>query len=74
MSPSSQLPLSQDAALVVALAGTAMPFSHSAQDQAERWLRTLRLHGQVGAAMQGLGISEAPLVAVAEALPAGSDT
>ena len=42
------IPLSQDAALVVALAGTAMPFAHSAEDEAERWLRALRLHGQVG--------------------------
>ena len=34
---------------MVALAGTAMPFAHSAEDEAERWLRALRLHGQVGA-------------------------
>jgi hypothetical protein len=54
-------PLSQDAALVVALAGTAMPFAHSAEDEAERWLRALRLHGQVGAALQSLGVGEAPL-------------
>jgi hypothetical protein len=57
-----QTPLSQDAALVVALAGTAMPFAHSAEDEAERWLRALRLHGQVGAALQGLGVGEAPLM------------
>ena len=49
------IPLSQDAALVVALAGTAMPFAHSAEDEAERWLRALRLHGQVGATLQALG-------------------
>jgi hypothetical protein len=55
-------PLSQDAALVVALAGTAMPFAHSAEDEAERWLRALRLHGQVGAALQALGVGEAPLM------------
>lgn len=60
------LPLSQDAALVAALAGTAMPFAHSAEDQAERWLRAIRLHGQVGAAMQALGIGEAPLMTRAE--------
>ncbi|HVH18099.1 MAG TPA: hypothetical protein VNF72_07355, partial [Myxococcota bacterium] len=41
------IPLSQDAALVVALAGTAIPFAHSAEDEAERWLRAMRLHGQV---------------------------
>jgi hypothetical protein len=56
------IPLSQDAALVVALAGTAMPFAHSAADEAERWLRALRLHGQVGSVLQALGVGEAPLV------------
>jgi hypothetical protein len=56
------IPLSQDAALVVALAGTAMPFAHSAEDEAERWLRALRLHGQVGATLQALGVGEAPLM------------
>jgi hypothetical protein len=48
--------------LVVALAGTAMPFAHSAADEAERWLRALRLHGQVGSVLQALGVGEAPLV------------
>jgi hypothetical protein len=56
------IPLSQDAALVVALAGTAMPFAHSAEDEAERWLRALRLHGQVGVALQALGVGESPLM------------
>ena len=54
-------PLSEDAALVTALAGTAMAFSQCAEDEAERWLRALRLHGQVGCALQGLGVGEAPL-------------
>jgi hypothetical protein len=58
----SNTPLSQDAALVVALAGTAIPFAHSAEDEAERWLRVLRLHGQVGIALQALGVGEAPLM------------
>jgi hypothetical protein len=57
----THIPLSQDAALVVALAGTAMPFAHSAEDEAERWLRALRLHGQVGATLQALGVGESPL-------------
>ena len=56
------IPLSQDAALVVALAGTAMPFAHSAEDEAERWLRAMRLHGQVGSILQALGVGEAPLM------------
>lgn len=59
-------PLSQDAALVVALAGTAMPFAHSAEDEAERWLRALRMHGQVGATLQKLGVGEAPLMTGSE--------
>jgi hypothetical protein len=60
------IPLSQDAALVVGLAGTAMPFAHSAADEAERWLRALRLHGQVGSVLQALGVGEAPLETEAE--------
>jgi len=64
-----KLPLSQDAALVAALAGTAMAFAHSEQDQAERWLRALRLHGHVGAALQALGVGEAPLMTRAEPAP-----
>ena len=63
---SPHIPLSQDAALVVALAGTAMAFSHSAEDEAERWLRALRLHGQVGNALQALGVGEAPLMTGSE--------
>ena len=72
MNAPNQLPLSQDAALVAALAGTAMPFSQSAADQAERWLRVLRLHGQVGAAMQALGVSEAPLMTGSDPMPESS--
>jgi hypothetical protein len=48
------------------LAGTAMPFARSAADEAERWLRALRLHGQVGSALQALGVGEAPLVTETE--------
>ena len=61
------IPLSQDAALVIALAGTAMPFAHSAEDEAERWLRALRLHGQVGSALQSLGVGESPLMTGSDA-------
>lgn len=55
-------PLSGDATLVAALAATAMPFAHTAEDQAESWLRTLRLHGTVGCALQDLGVREEPLI------------
>jgi hypothetical protein len=63
---SPHIPLSQDAALVVTLAGTAMAFSHSPEDQAERWLRAMRLHGQVGNTLQALGVGEAPLMTGSE--------
>jgi hypothetical protein len=61
VNPTEHIPLSEDAALVTALAGTAMAFSHCAEDEAERWLRALRLHGQVGSALQALGVGESPL-------------
>jgi hypothetical protein len=54
-------PVSQDAAIVLALASTAIPFATSVQDEAARWLRVLRLHGQVGVTLQALGVPEAPL-------------
>src|SRR3954451_24352355 len=53
--------LSQDAAIVLALAETAVPFACSIEDEAERWGRVLRLHGQAGRALQGLCGGEAPL-------------
>ena len=65
------IPLSQDAVLVAALAGTALPFAHSPEDEAERWLRVLRLHGQVGSVMQALGVGEAPLMTRAESTGEG---
>jgi len=49
-----------------------MPFARSCEDEAERWLRVLRLHGQVGSVMQALGVGEAPLMTRAE--PAGAAT
>ena len=66
MTPARNIPLSQDAALVVALAGTAIPFAHSAEDEAERWLRAMRLHGQVGSTLQALGVGESPLMTGSE--------
>ena len=73
--------LSQDAAIVLGLAATAMDFAHGREDEAERWLRVLRVHGQVGEALQGLGVPEAPLMtharpattATAAASPPGED-
>ena len=61
--------LSQDAAIVLGLAGTAMGFAHSREDEAERWLRVLRMHGRVGEALQALGVPEAPLMTYARPAP-----
>jgi hypothetical protein len=55
------IPLSEDAALVLALAGTAVRFADSPESEAEQWLRILRMHGEVGAAMQALGVGEKAL-------------
>ncbi len=59
MSPESAL--APDAAMVLGIASTAMPFARTPEAEAERWLRILRLHGEVGAALQALGVSEGPL-------------
>ncbi len=58
------LPLSRDAAIVVGLAGTALAFASSTDDEVERWLRPLRLYGDSGTALEGLGIGEARLTTV----------
>jgi len=64
---------SQDAAIVLGLAATAMDFAHGREDEAERWLRVLRMHGLVGEALQGLGVSEAPLMTHARPAPDSAD-
>lgn len=46
---------------MLALAGTAIRFADSPQSEAEHWLRILRMHGEVGSAMQALGVGEKPL-------------
>jgi hypothetical protein len=69
----ANLCLSQDAAIVLTLAETALPFAASHEDEAERWVRVLRMHGQVGGVLQALGVGEAPLHTIAEA-PSDSTT
>lgn len=59
--PPTSTRLSQDAAIVLGLARTAVPFAASREDEAERWVRVMRVHGQVGQSMQALGVGEAPL-------------
>ncbi len=53
--------LAPDTAIVLGIATTAMPFARTREDEAERWLRVLRMHGEVGAALQMLGVAEGPL-------------
>lgn len=50
-----------DAAIVLGMASTAMPFARSPEAEAERWLRILRIHGEAGAALHALGVSEGRL-------------
>ena len=53
--------LAPDAAMVLGIAATAIPFARTPEEEAERWLRVLRLHGEVGVALQALGVSEVPI-------------
>jgi hypothetical protein len=53
--------LAPDAAMALGIASTAMPFARTPAAEVERWLRALRLQGQVGIALQALGVSEQPL-------------
>jgi hypothetical protein len=52
---------SQEARIVVELARTTVPAATSIAEETERWLRTLRTHGQVGDVLKDLGVQESPL-------------
>jgi len=71
--PVTSLSLSRDAVTVLGLAGTALPFAQSVDDEVERWLRPLRLYGEAGAALQALGVGEAPLDASQQVPPRAND-
>jgi anti-sigma B factor antagonist len=57
----SGVPLCTDAAMVLGLASTAMPFAASRRAEALRWLRILRLHGEAARVLCALGVGETPL-------------
>lgn len=62
--PSGEKPSFRGSAkIAVALAATAMPFASTHCEEAERWLRILRVNGAVGNAMQALGLPEEPFEA-----------
>jgi anti-anti-sigma factor len=72
--------LSEDAATVVGLVATAMPFAAGPVDQAERWLRALCRNGDAGFVLEAAGVGEPtgdleiPLTSSARpALPPGAD-
>jgi ATP-dependent Clp protease ATP-binding subunit ClpA len=48
------------------MASTALPFARTPEEKAERWLRVLFLHGEVGAVLTELKLSEGRLQASGE--------
>ena len=58
----SEATLAPEAAMALGFASTAMPFARTAEAEVERWLRILRMHGEAGAALQAIGVSEGRLV------------
>ena len=59
--PGTGTPLTIDASLMLGIASTAMPFAQSPEDEAERWLRLLRRHGEAAVVLASIGASEAPV-------------
>ncbi len=55
----AQPPLCPDAAIVLGLAATALPFAESSADELRRWVRILSAHGEAGRALQRVGLTEA---------------
>lgn len=43
---------------MLGLAGTAMAFAGSREEEVERWLRALRLYGEAGATLRAVGVDE----------------
>jgi anti-sigma B factor antagonist len=67
--------LSPDAAIVIGLAATALPFAESSADELRRWVRILSLQGEAGRALQRVGVTDVDveLPAAHAADPVGPD-
>ena len=50
--------LSEDAVTVMGLAGTAVAYATSTEEEVERWFRPLCLYGEAGFVLQALGLAE----------------
>jgi hypothetical protein len=71
---STEPTLAPDAAIVLGFASTALPFARTPEAEAERWLRILRVHGDVGLLLQALGVSDGSREAHGDdERPAGND-
>ena len=53
--------LERSAAITIGIAATAMPFAGSVDEEAERWLRILRAHGEASLILASVGVTEGPL-------------
>jgi hypothetical protein len=53
--------LERSAAMTIGIAATAMPFAGSVEEEAERWLRILRAHGEASLILASIGVTEAPV-------------
>lgn len=67
--PGVGIPLTSDAAVVLGLAFTAIPFARSTQAQVTRWLRVLRQYGESGITLMSLGIADEELDPSPEQVP-----
>jgi anti-sigma B factor antagonist len=54
----AQPALCPDAAIVLGLAATALPFAESTADELRRWVRILSAHGEAGRALQRVGLTD----------------